>query len=151
MIHIYSRILPPDGYWAMSIAPFLIQRKGTNPLQAKDLNHECIHCAQQTETTLVGFFVALIGAIVAPSWWWIILPFTLYYILYGVFYIVYFIKGVIDLVRKDRKLNDAIRITIKMNTGYYMNPYEQEAYDMEGDLQYLIYRTPFYSWRYLMK
>lgn len=61
---IFNKILPPKGFKAMAIFPFIFVRG--NSIDKKIINHEKIHFAQQKELLIVGF-----------------------YILYGIFYLIY--------------------------------------------------------------
>lgn len=53
---IENNILPPVGYKALTIGPFIFVRKGT-VLSGQDVNHEAIHWEQYKETLIIGFFL----------------------------------------------------------------------------------------------
>lgn len=53
---IENNILPPKGYKAITIGPFIFIRRGTK-LSEMDCNHEAIHWEQYKETLVVGFFL----------------------------------------------------------------------------------------------
>jgi hypothetical protein len=52
---VVSKVLPPKGYVAMMLWPFLIVRREYDPVSKRTLNHEMIHAAQQKETGIVLF------------------------------------------------------------------------------------------------
>ncbi len=94
MIIIVNKILPPKGFNAMAIFPFIFIREGVKAT-ARLMNHEKIHFAQQKELFIVFF-----------------------YILYGIFYLIY---------------------------GYKNTPFEKEAYAYDQDEWYLDVRK-YFSW-----
>lgn len=53
---IENTILPPKGYKAITLGPFIFIRKGT-VLSKRDINHEAIHWQQYKETLIVGFLI----------------------------------------------------------------------------------------------
>lgn len=53
---IENKILPPAGYKAITIGPYIFVRKGT-VLSGQDVNHESIHWEQYKETLIIGFFL----------------------------------------------------------------------------------------------
>jgi len=53
---IENNILPPKGFKALTIGPFIFVKKGTK-LSKKDLNHEAIHWEQYKELLIIGFLV----------------------------------------------------------------------------------------------
>ena len=58
MIKIYSNIVPPSGFIAMTIFPFLfIRKKMSWRFDDVDERHETIHGRQQIELLLLLFFV----------------------------------------------------------------------------------------------
>lgn len=54
-----NSILPPKGYKAMTIGPFIFVKKGT-VLSDRDVNHEAIHWEQYKETFIIGFFLVYV-------------------------------------------------------------------------------------------
>lgn len=58
MIKIYSNIVPPSGFIAMTIFPFIfIRKKMSRCFDDVDERHETIHGRQQIELLLLLFFV----------------------------------------------------------------------------------------------
>lgn len=67
---IRNKYLPPEGYKAMTIGPFIFVRF-TYILGTVDINHESIHWQQQKEMLFIPFFI------------WYIIEFLIKYIFYG--------------------------------------------------------------------
>lgn len=81
----------------------------------KTYEHECIHRQQYSECAMIGGFLMLI-AFFALQWWWaIVLPFTLFYILYLLEW------GVKMVIYRD------------VDKAYYAISFEREAYDLAGE------------------
>lgn len=53
---IENSILPPKGYKAITLGPFIFIKRGTK-LSETDCNHEAIHWEQYKETLVIGFFL----------------------------------------------------------------------------------------------
>lgn len=53
---IENNILPPKGFKALTLGPFIFVKKGT-ALNKKDLNHEAIHWEQYKELLIAGFLI----------------------------------------------------------------------------------------------
>ena len=53
---IENKIIPPKGYKAITIGPYIFIKPGTK-LSEKDYNHEAIHWEQYKETLVIGFFL----------------------------------------------------------------------------------------------
>ena len=53
---IENKIIPPKGYKAITIGPYIFIKPGTR-LSEKDYNHEAIHWEQYKETLVIGFFL----------------------------------------------------------------------------------------------
>lgn len=76
---IWNRILPFQGFLAMSVGPWIFARKEYQKqgLSKYTINHESLHWEQQKD-----FFIPVIGSIVFYLWYlveWILkLPFTLF-------------------------------------------------------------------------
>lgn len=54
MKYIYNNIIPPRGYKAITIYPFVFVQKGKT-MKEKDIMHEEIHGRQYKEMLLIGF------------------------------------------------------------------------------------------------
>ena len=53
---IENKIIPPKGYKAITIGPYIFIKPGTK-LSEKDYNHEAIHWEQYKETLVIGLFL----------------------------------------------------------------------------------------------
>jgi len=138
---IKNNLIPAKGFSAMSIFPFIFVRKDwlnkvkdnhrfTWKLIWKDyLNHEHIHAAQQLEVSLFGLALAIVLSILLCfSWWMLLIPIFLYYVLYVLDWLIGTIAGE----------RDAYRTMI----------FEREAYANENNLDYLSKRKPFAFLKY---
>lgn len=67
---IRNKYLPPEGYKAMTIGPFIFVRK-PYVLGTIDLNHEAIHWEQEKEMLIIPFFL------------WYAVEFLIKYVFYG--------------------------------------------------------------------
>jgi len=67
---IRNKYLPPEGYKAMTVGPFIFVREPF-ALGSVDINHETIHWEQQKEMLIIPFFL------------WYIIEFIIKYIYYG--------------------------------------------------------------------
>lgn len=54
MIVIKTHIIPPPGYKAMTIGPFILTK---HKLNSVDINHEAIHWEQEKELGIIGFYI----------------------------------------------------------------------------------------------
>ena len=131
MIVIRNNLIPFRGYSAITIWPFIFVRK--NAWYSNDIDrHESIHGRQQIEMLLVGMMLAAALAAVG-SGWWSLLALPLFYLWYGVEYII------------------RLCITRDHDRAYSTISFEQEAYTHERDQDYLNHRRP-YAWlRYVFR
>lgn len=53
---IRNKLLPPKGYRAITLGPYIFIRKGT-VLGTVDINHESIHWEQEREMLILPFFL----------------------------------------------------------------------------------------------
>lgn len=129
---IYNNIIPFKGFKAITIFPFVFSRKKAKPLSDVTLNHEGIHLSQQLEVLLASLIVVFLAiTIVHISWWWMLATLPVYYLWYG---IEYLLRLAIYRSGKD---------------AYYNVSFEQEAYINQRDSGYLKSRKR-YAWtRYL--
>lgn len=135
---VYNNIIPFKGFLAMCVWPFVFVRKDARRLNVTDINHEKIHGNQQLETMCVSVAVSVVLSVVArilPPWWITISP-LVYFALYGLDYIVR-----LCLYGFDTK------------TAYRNIAFEQEAYMMQSDLEYLNgHNRKHFAWaKYLFK
>jgi hypothetical protein len=64
-IQVWNNILPPKGYKAIALFPFIFLRNKTRgPINEFTINHERIHLAQQVEMLLVFFYILYIWYII---------------------------------------------------------------------------------------
>lgn len=130
---IYCKWFPPKEYSAITILFWMIIRKGVNIIFKLE-NHENIHLKQELEIGILYIiFITLFGLIFNISCKWLLLAFILFYILYGIEYL--------------------IRLCIYKNhdLAYRNISFEQEAYLNELDSNYLENRKPFSWMKYLFK
>ena len=118
-----NAIIPPSGFKALTVWPFIFCRKA---LKDADVSHEAIHGRQQKETIPFGILSAIALFLLGGGWWSLLaLPF---------FYWWYGIEWVIRLVMyRNRK------------EAYRNISFEQESYGNEADFGYLNGRAP-YAW-----
>ena len=125
MVKVYSNIIPPAGYKALTIWPILFIRKKMKAwFTEEDERHEKIHGRQQEELLFVGAVIAAVLYVVGCGWWSLLaLPLAFY--LYGILYLVCLIRY------RNHKM------------AYRNNPFEAEAYLFEADIYYLSRRKHF--------
>ena len=122
MITIYNKIIPFPGMKAMTVWPVLFIR--SDYMTEKDMRHEEIHGRQQVEMLPIAYVLAAL-MVLCGCGWWSLLALPLYFIVYGVLWLVWLIK------------------TLNTKMAYRQNPLEREAYLFEGDPTYLERRRPF--------
>lgn len=84
MIKKRTKNFPPNGYHAVTIFPFLFYK---GELTQKDILHESVHERQYGICVIIGFL--LLGLKLyffdsLPTWPFLILPFILFYIVWGI-------------------------------------------------------------------
>jgi hypothetical protein len=90
MFKIPTKNFPPNGYHAITIWPFLFYK---GELTDNDVKHENVHQRQYLFCVLLGYLFSLPKFIFFKDWvsWpFIVFPFLLFYIIWG---IGYFVKG----------------------------------------------------------
>ena len=130
---IKNNLIPFKGFVAMAAWSFIFVRKDW--IEKDDwmeisvryntmLNHEKIHLEQQVEVSVFGLGIAIAFSLIfGYSWWFILFPILLYYVLYGLDYLLGVVSG-----EKEP----------------YKNIYfEREAYAHEKDQNYLDSRISF--------
>jgi hypothetical protein len=132
MIVIRNKILPPSGIKALTAWPLLFVR--AKYMTERDERHEGIHGEQQKEMLCVG---AILGAMcwVLGAGWWSLLALPLYLWVYCGLYITGLLMG--------RNWRGGL-------SAYRWNPMEREAYQFEGDTDYLNRRRRF-AWYLFLK
>ena len=131
MIIIKNKILPFGGYSTFNLFGILFTKR-KRPLDNVEINHESIHSQQILELGVIGFFALfLLSMIFNFSLWWLLLAPCTFYIWYEIEYLI---------VRFFHK---------KQNDAYHDISFEEEAYNNEDNLQYLIDRERFNWIQYL--
>lgn len=100
-----------------------------------DINHECIHQVQQFECTALGLFIGLFlcGIFDLSIWWMVILGLGLFYIWYGIEYLIIMCFAGWN----------------KQNERYHDVSFEEEAHNNDKDPYYLENRKPFAWLKYV--
>lgn len=131
MIVIRNNIIPFPGYKAITLWPFIFVRRSAWYSNDTD-RHERTHGRQQIEMLLVGMVLAAVLA-AAGCGWWSLLALPLFYLCYGVEYLV------------------RLCITRDHDRAYRSISFEQEAYTHERNQDYLQHRR-WYAWlRYVFR
>ena len=125
---IYNRFIPFGGFQAMAFWPFIFSK--SRLMSDRRKNHERIHLRQQREVMVVSLIPMLVLCLTCLSWWWMgAVPFV-YYLLYGIEYVV-------RLMAYGKK------------EAYRNISFEQEAIMNEYDFYYLKKRMRFAWMRYI--
>jgi cobalamin biosynthesis protein CobD/CbiB len=146
---IKNKHIPVKGFSAMSVWPLMFVRKQWvakikrvfpnvwDGVYTKMLNHEAIHAEQQREVTIVGLVIMLlIGFVFGFSWWLVLIPLLLFYVLYVLIWLWH----------------------LAVNT-HFENPkdayrricFEREAYEGQEYTMYLAVRKPFAWLKHILK
>jgi len=132
---IKNNLIPFKGFIAMAAWPFIFVRKDW--IEKDDwmevsvrydtmLNHEKIHLEQQVEVSVFGLVIAIsFSLIFGFNWWFILFPILLYYLMYGIDYLLGVVSG-----EKEPYRNIC---------------FEREAYSNESNLNYL-HNRKYFSW-----
>jgi fatty acid desaturase len=105
-------------------------------------NHEFIHMVQYWVCVAIGAAIA-IPLVYFFGWWFILLPAFLYYILYVGEAAISFVHHFFSTKKKD-----AARAADK---AYYNSAMEMEAYENDGNFEYLMTRPWWANFRYYGK
>lgn len=128
----YFSPLGPGGIGNITLAPFIISE---DPMDEGDETHEGIHVLQQYECGVVGGILAVPLALLLGAPWWAALLVALAGFTPGVgwFYWVYYATYAYwALTAKKKQLDDLDNMTPGQK-GYYLIPFEREAYLYDGD------------------
>lgn len=92
-------------------------------LTPEEINHEKIHVRQWIECMIIGILICLLCLVSGFSWWFLFFILILYYILYGIGFLV--------------------RLIVSHNAeiAYKNISFEKEAYRNEDNLLYLKYKN----------
>ncbi|MDR2913942.1 MAG: hypothetical protein LBV74_03760 [Tannerella sp.] len=104
---------PVSGFKTIMLFGFVFTEKKS--LGMAVLSHENIHQKQYAECVGIGLCIAFLCTIIFHALWIWALPFTLYYILYLIEYLVHLVR-----LRNGTK-------------AYYAISFEREAYDLMGE------------------
>lgn len=115
----YSKIIPPNGFYAITIFNNLIRREKykNKPISKITYNHESIHLQQELDFVFGCEKLYILGGCI--------------------FYILYFIEWLIKVII-------SLFTGFKIKASYSIS-FEQEAYKNQKDLNYLKIRKRF-SW-----
>lgn len=132
-IEVHNPLIPAKGFSWMTWLVFAFTRKPKyQHMIVKTRRHEAIHCAQQIELTVLFMAIILPIAISYRFAWWGWVLAVLGILLAG--WICYGISWLIEVM-------------IPPYPGaYYYTCFETEAYNNEGDPDYLRRRIPFWGW-----
>lgn len=110
-----AKLFLKEGYSTIMLFGLILTKQTKETFSRTTYEHENIHRQQYSDCVMLGGFLMLI-AFFALQWWWaIVLPFTLFYLLYLVEWLVRFIM-----------LRDG-------NKAYRAISFEREAYDLQGE------------------
>lgn len=148
MIIVKNNILPIPGFYAMTIYPFIFVRKKVNPFNSPGskerreqmLNHEFIHGAQQLDFFIISLIIsAIVNTVGCLLFTYniltlvmgLLIPFIVFYIVYGLNYLINIIRGCDD--------------------PYKEIVFEREAYSNDLDFEYLKTRKWTDIFKYIKK
>lgn len=126
---IKNSLIPFGSYQTINLFGILFTK---TELDEVDINHERIHTVQMLE--IFGIAALIVIALIflcGISPWWLLAATTIYYLLYGLEYLCI-------------RLNHS-----KQNCAYHDISFEEEAYNNQHNLGYVMERKPFAWVRYL--
>lgn len=113
----FAKTFLQGGYSTIMLFGLILTKKSKETFSRITYEHENIHRQQYGDCAMLGGFLMLIAFFALQWWWTIVLPFTLFYILYLIEWLVRFIM-----------LRDG-------NKAYRAISFEREAYDLQGEYQ----------------
>jgi hypothetical protein len=123
--------LGPGGIWNLTLFPFIIS---ADPIDEVGEAHEGIHIWQQLECGVVGgLCLAPLLAVVGAPWWAFVVGLGAGFLpLAGWFYWVYVLTFLYwwRIIKRDHSPQDRFS---PGEAGYYLIPFEREAYLYDGD------------------
>lgn len=130
MIVIKNKFIPFKGYETINLFGILFTRDDfIDPIE---YNHESIHSAQMLECMILSaVIITAICIMFNIFWWWLLLSIFMYYIQYGLEYII------IRLFHH------------KQTDAYHDVSFEEEAYNNDNNLNYLKHRKAFAWIKYI--
>lgn len=112
----------------------VISKRAAGRLTKEDENHEFIHMVQYWVCFTIGAVLAMV--LTHVTWWAALLPVFLYYILYGVEWLISMVHHFFSKKKKD--------LAAANDKAYRASAMEMEAYANEGNFEYLMTR-PWYA------
>lgn len=130
-----AKVFLLPGYKAITVLCNSFFKHKVEELIQRDIDHERIHQVQQFECTILGLFMGLFlcGVFDFSLWWMIILGLGLFYIWYGIEYLIILCFA---------KWN-------KQNERYHDVSFEEEAHNNDDNVWYLEDRKPFAWIKYI--
>lgn len=139
-----AKLLLFGGYSTIMLFGFIFTKKDS--LRPSSLRHEMIHVEQYKECLTAFIFPFALFAIFNSFWWILIYP-LMYYIMYGVEWLVSFIYNVC----RNISMKENLSLSEINNKAYHTLAFEMEAYDNEGKEDYLETRKGFEFIKYYGK
>lgn len=139
-----AKLLLFSGYSTVMLFGFIFTKKDS--LMPSTLRHEMIHVEQYKECLTAFIFPFALFAVFNNFWWILIYP-LMYYIMYGVEWLISFIYNVC----KNIFIKEKLSLSEINNKVYHTLAFEMEAYDNEGKEDYLETRKGFAFIKYYGK
>lgn len=141
MIRVWSNWFPFGSFEALTAWPFLFLRRDKEITEV-DIRHEKIHGAQQGEMMAIG--APLAGILAFFCGWWSLLALPLFYWMYGVCWVIEFVRCLVDKERGQASVQYRQRNLVHRIAHAII--FEREAYIMQSDETYLKHRS-WYAWK----
>ena len=134
------------GIANITLAPFILSWE---PMSERTETHEGIHVIQQYECGVVGSLVAVPLALwLGAGWWSLLIALCGFLPFVGWFYWVYLITWAYWSIRVKRKASteDPFEDMTAGQKGYYLIPFEREAYLYDQDGFDYFKQRKFFAW-----
>jgi len=130
-----AKLILFEGYTVITLFCFVFCRLPEYMVKQFVVNHECVHARQWSEITVASGLLVWVAVLLGLSPWWL-LPCTLvFYLLYGLEFLVRFLIAMFSDCHGD---------TV-WHTAYLSISFEQEARMAEHDNNYLE-NSPYFAW-----
>lgn len=139
-----AKLLLFSSYSTIMLFGFIFTKKDS--LRPSTLRHEMIHVEQYKECLTIFIFPFALFAVFNSFWWILIYP-LMYYIMYGVEWLISFIYNIC----KNIFIKEKLSLSEINNKAYHTLAFEMEAYDNEGKEDYLETRKGFAFIKYYGK